>query len=141
MYKTKKEIEKWIKAFNAEQVERMKKDGYEGDELDEFERFRGGGEWSVEMVAPQALLDLLPEWESENWWEVGVVIDDDGEGICQDEEEALEEFEVKSIDDINPIFTRRFYELSLEEEEYWVSLEKEYAGKTGLPFEEIRGTN
>ena len=138
MYKTKKEIEKWIKAFNAEQVERMKKDGYEGDELDEFERFRGGGEWSVEMVAPQALLDLLPEWESENWWEVGVVIDDDGEGICQDEEEALEEFEVKSIDDINPIFTRRFYELSLEEEEYWVSLEKEYAGKTGLPYEEIR---
>ena len=138
MYKTKKEIEKWIKAFNAEQVERMKKDGYEGDELDEFERFRGGGEWSVEMVAPQALLDLLPEWESENWWEVGVVIDDDGEGICQDEEEALEEFEVESIDDINPIFTRRFYELSLEEEEYWVSLEKEYAGKTGLPYEEIR---
>ena len=26
MYKTKKEIEKWIKAFNPEQVERMRAD-------------------------------------------------------------------------------------------------------------------
>tara|TARA_B100000287_G_scaffold286851_1_gene270419 strand:- start:825 stop:1262 length:438 start_codon:yes stop_codon:yes gene_type:complete len=142
MYKTKKEIEKWIKAFNEEQVERMRADNYldyiDDDDLNGYERFRGGGEWSVELVAPQALLDLLPEWESQNWWEVPVVIDDDGEGICEDEEEALEEFEVESIDQINPIFARRFYDLSLDEEEYWVSLEKEYQGKTGLPFEEIR---
>ena len=137
MYKSKKEIEDWVKAFNKEQIKRMKEDKYEGYE-EESERFRGGGEWSVELTVPQAILDLLPEWESENWWEVDVVIDDDGEGICQTEEEALEEFEVESIDKINALFVRRFYQLSLDEEEWWVSLEKEIEGKTGRPFEEVR---
>ena len=142
MYKTKKEIEKWIKAFNPEQVERMRADNYldhidEGD-LNGSERFRGGGNWSVELVVPQALLDLLPEWESENWWEVGVVLDEDGEGIFESEQEALDEYGVKSIDEINAHFARRFYDVSLDEEEYWVSLEKEFEGKTGLPFEQIR---
>ncbi len=142
MYKTKKEIEKWIKAFNPEQVERMRADNYldhidEGD-LNGSERFRGGGNWSVELVAPQALLDLLPEWESENWWEVSVVMDEDGEGIFESEQEALDEYGVKSIDEINAHFARRFYDVSLDEEEYWVSLEKEFEGETGLPFEQIR---
>ena len=137
MYKSQKDIDDWIKAFNKEQIKRMKEDKYEGYE-EESERFRGGGEWSVELTVPQAILDLLPEWESENWWEVDVVIDDDGEGICQTEEEALEEFEVESIDKINALFVRRFYQLSLDEEEWWVSLEKEIEGKTGRPFEEVR---
>ena len=142
MYKTKKEIEKWIKAFNPEQVERMRADNYldhidEGD-LNGSERFRGGGNWSVELVVPQAVLDLLPEWESKNWWEVGVVMDEDGEGIFESEQEALDEYGVKSIDEINAHFARRFYDVSLDEEEYWVSLEKEFEGKTGLPFEQIR---
>ena len=82
MYKTKKEIEDWIKKFNPEQVERMRADNYLDpiveEDLNGSERFRGGGNWSVELVAPQALLDLLPEWESKNWWEVGVVMDEDG---------------------------------------------------------------
>ena len=142
MYKTKKEIEKWIKAFNPEQVERMRADNYldhiDDEDLNRRERFRGGGNWSVELVAPQALLDLLPEWESENWWEVGVVMDEDGEGIFESEQEALDEYGVKSIDEINAHFARRFYDVSLDEEEYWVSLEKEFEGKTGLPFEQIR---
>ena len=142
MYKTKKEIEKWIKAFNPEQVERMRADNYldhiDAGDLHGNERFRGGGNWSVELVAPQALLDLLPEWESENWWKVGVVMDEDGEGIFESEQEALDEYGVKSIDDINAHFARRFYDVSLDEEEYWVSLEKEFEGKTGLPFEQIR---
>jgi len=137
MYKSQKDIDDWIKAFNKEQIKRMKEDKYEGYE-EEYQRFRGGGEWSVELTVPQAILDLLPEWESENWWEVDVVIDDDGEGICQTEEEALEEFEVESIDKINALFVRRFYQLSLDEEEWWVSLEKEIEGKTGRPFEEVR---
>ena len=142
MYKTKKEIEKWIKAFNPEQVERMRADNYL-DHIDEkdlhgSERFRDGGNWSVELVAPQALLDLLPEWESENWWKVGVVMDEDGEGIFESEQEALDEYGVKSIDEINAHFARRLYDVSLDEEEYWVSLEKEFEGKTGLPFEQIR---
>ena len=142
MYKTKKEIEKWIKAFNPEQVERMRADNYldhiDEEDLHGSERFRDGGNWSVELVAPQALLDLLPEWESNNWWEVGVVMDEDGEGIFESEQEALDEYGVKSIDEINAHFARRFYDVSLDEEEYWVSLEKEFEGKTGLPFEQIR---
>ena len=142
MYKTKKEIEDWIKKFNPEQVERMRADNYldhiDDDDLNGCERFKDGGEWSVELIAPQALLDLLPEWESQTWWEIGIVIDDAGEGIFESEQEALDEDGVKSIDEINAHFARRFYEVSLDEEEYWVSLEKEYAGTTGLPFEEIR---
>ena len=142
MYKTKKEIEKWIKAFNPEQVGRMRADNYldhiDEEDLHGSERFRDGGNWSVELVAPQALLDLLPEWESKNWWEVGVVMDEDGEGIFESEQEALDEYGVKSIDEINAHFARRFYDVSLDEEEYWVSLEKEFEGKTGLPFEQIR---
>ncbi len=71
MYKTKNEIEVWIKAFNPRQVERMRADNYleyiDDDDLNGNNRFRNGGEWSVELVAPQALLDLLPEWESKNW--------------------------------------------------------------------------
>ena len=142
MYKTKKEIEDWIKKFNPEQVERMRADNYldhiDAGDLNGSERFRGGGNWSVELVVPQALLDLLPEWESENWWEVSVVMDKDGEGIFESEQEALDEYGVKSIDEINAHFARRFYDVPLAEEEYWVSLEKEFEGKTGLPFEQIR---
>ena len=142
MYKTKKEIEKWIHAFNPEQVERMRADNYldcidEGD-LNGSERFRGGGNWSVELFAPQALLALLPEWESKNWWEVSVVIDDEGEGVFDSEQEALDEYGVKSIDEINAHFARRFYDVSLDEEEWWISLEKEIEGKSGLPFEQFR---
>ncbi|WP_269608943.1 hypothetical protein [Prochlorococcus marinus] len=142
MYKNKKEIEKWIKAFNPEQVERMRVDNYldhidEGD-INGSKRFRGGGNWSVELVVPQAVLDLLPEWESKNWWQVGVVMDEDGEGIFKSEQKALDEYGVKSIDEINAHFARRFYDLSLDEEEWWISLEKEFEGKTGLPFEQIR---
>ena len=142
MYKTKNEIEKWIKIFNPEQVERMRADNYldhiDDEDLNGCERFKGAGEWSVELVAPQALLDLLPKWESKNWWEVGIVIDEYGDGVFASEQEALDEYGVKNIDEINAHFARRFYDVSLDEEEYWVSLEKQFEGKTGLPFEEFR---
>ena len=142
MYKTKKEIEDWIKKFNPEQVERMRADNYldhiNNDDLDGKERFRGRGNWSVELVVPQALLDLLPEWESKHWWEVSVVIDAEGEGVFEAEQEALDEYGVNSIDEINAHFARRFYDISLDEEEWWVSLEKELEGQTGLPFEQFR---
>ncbi len=65
-------------------------------------------------------------------------MDEDGEGIFKSEQEALDEYGVKSIDEINAHFARRFYDVSLDEEEYWVLLEKEFEGKTGLPFEQIR---
>ena len=123
MYKTKKEIEKWIRSFNREQVERLKADNYldhiHDKDLDGFERFRRGGNWSVELVVPWALLDLLPEWESRNWWEVNLLMNDYGEGIFESEQEALDEYVVESIDEINPHFARRFYDLSLDEEEWW----------------------
>ena len=60
MYKTKKEIEKWIKAFNPEQVERMRVDNYldhiDDEDLNGSEGFRGGENWSVELLAPKALV-------------------------------------------------------------------------------------
>ena len=72
MYKTKKEIEKWIKSFNSEQVLRLRLDNYldyiDDKDLDGCERFIGGGNWSVEFACPKALLDLLPECERRNWW-------------------------------------------------------------------------
>ena len=142
MYKTKKEIEDWIKKFNPEQVERMRADNYldhiNDDDLDGNQRFRDCGNWSVELVAPQGLLDLLPEWESKNWWEVSVVIDGEGEGVFDSEQEALDEYGVKSIDEVNAHFVRRFYDVSLDEEEWWISLEKKIEDKTGLPFEQFR---
>ena len=46
----KKEIEDWIKAFNQRQIERMKEDDYEDYIDNECERFRGGGEWSIEIT-------------------------------------------------------------------------------------------
>jgi len=137
MYKSKKEIHDWVKAFNEREIKRLKKDDYWDEVKDQSDRFRGGGEWSTEITVPQAILDLLPEWETENWWGVPVVIDDDGEGICQDEEEACEEYGVKDVDEINQLFCRRFYEMTSEEEQWWQSLEEEIKGKTGQPFEEV----
>ena len=136
MYKSQKDIDDWVKDFNKREVKRMKKDKYEGyEDLN----FRGGGEWGLEVFVPQAVLDLLPEEERENWWEVDVVIDSDGQGLCQDEEEACEEFGVKDVDDINAIFCRRFYSgMSEEDQDWWSSLEVEIKGKTGQPFEEVR---
>ena len=83
MYKTKKEIEQWIKAFNLEQVERMRADNYleliDDEDFNGCARFRGGGNWSVELVVPEALFDLLPEWESKNWWEIDLLMNEHGE--------------------------------------------------------------
>ena len=61
---------------------------------------------------------MLPDWESKNWWEVNVVIDGEGEGVFNSEQEALDEYGVKSIDEINAHFARRFYDVSLDEEEW-----------------------
>ena len=99
MYKTKNEIEQWIKKFNPEQVERMRVDNYfdhiNDNDLDGCERFRADGNWSVELVVPQALLDLLPKWESKNWWKADLLTNVYGEGIFELEKEALDEYGVK----------------------------------------------
>ena len=100
----------------------MKADNYldciADDDLNGNKRFKSYGEQSVELVAPQALLDLLPAWESKNQWEVDIVVDDNGEGIFESEKETLDEYGVKSIDEINAHFARRFYDVSLDDEEY-----------------------
>ncbi len=53
--------------FKLEQVERMRADNnldhIDDNNLDRCERFIGGRNWSVEVVAPQAVLHLIPEWE------------------------------------------------------------------------------
>ena len=59
----------------------MREDNYlddiDDEDLDGYKRFKGDGNWSVELIVPQALLDLLPEWKSKNWCEVGLLINDD----------------------------------------------------------------
>ena len=124
MGKTKKEIEEWLKVFSKQQEERI-----ENDE-----------EWNYELYVPEAILDLLPEWERETWTEVDWMMDDEGIGIFEDAtlEEGLEEYGVESIDELNAIYQKRFYGITDEETDWWISLEKEIEGKTGLPFEEIR---
>ena len=124
MGKTKKEIEEWLKVFSKQQRERI-----ENDE-----------EWNYELYVPEAILDLLPEWERETWTEVDWMIDGEGIGIFEDAtlEEGLEEYGVESIDELNAIYQKRFYAITDEETDWWLSLEKEIQGKTGLPFEEIR---
>jgi len=47
---------------------------------------------------------------------VDLVIDDK-EVIFKSEQEALDEYGVKNIEEINAHFARRFYEVSLDEEE------------------------
>ena len=120
----------------------MRADNYldhiDNKDLNGSERFRSGGNWPVEFNVPRALLDLLREWERENRKEIGIVMDDEGEGVFESEQEALDQYGVKSMVYINAHFARRFYDLSLDEEEWWISLEKEIEGKTGLPFEQFR---
>ena len=115
MYKSKKEIHDWVKTFNEREVKRLKKDDYWDEVKYQSKRFRGSGEWTLDIVVPQAILDLPPEWESENWWGTGIVIDEDGKAICDEGKEACEEYGVKDVDDINPIFARRFYMMRGEE--------------------------
>tara|TARA_Y100001968_G_C19362795_1_gene720744 strand:- start:755 stop:931 length:177 start_codon:yes stop_codon:yes gene_type:complete len=45
-------------------------------------------------------------------------------GVFESEREALDEYGMKSMDEINKHFERRFYELSLNEEKWRISLEK-----------------
>ena len=60
MMKTKKVIEDWIKKFNLEQLERMRADNYmdhiDDEDLNVSEGFRGGENWSVELLAPKAIV-------------------------------------------------------------------------------------
>ena len=35
-------------------------------DLDGYERFGGGGNWSTMPVFPKSVVDLLSKWESEN---------------------------------------------------------------------------
>ena len=139
MYKSQKDIDDWVRAFNKREIKRMTKDDPKNPASYEDLDFRGGGEWGLEVFVPQAILDLLPEEERENWWEVDPVIDEDGQGFCQDEEEMCEEYGLKEPDDMNPVFCRRFYTgLPPEDQDWWSSLEVEIKGKTGQPFEEVR---
>ena len=123
MAKTKKEIEEWLKDFSKKQKE----------------NYEEGEEWNYEMYVPEAILNLLPEWERGTWDEVDWMIDDEGIGVFEEYtlEKGLEEYGVESIDDLNKIYWKRFYGITNDESEWWLSFEKEIQGKTGLPFEEI----
>ncbi len=68
----------------------MREDNYlddiDDEDLDGYKRFKGDGNWSVELIVPQALLDLLPEWKSKNWCEVDLLINDDGEEMFESQQ-------------------------------------------------------
>ena len=119
----KNEIEDWLKGFSKQQEENKE----------------NGEEWNYEMYVPEAILDLLPEWERETWTEVDWMIDDEGIGLLEEDtlEGELEDYGVESIDDLNKIYWKRFYGITGDESDWWLSLEEEIQGKTGLPFEEI----
>ena len=107
MVKTKKEIEEWLKGFSKKQEENK-----ENDE-----------EWNYEMYVPEAILNLLPEWERETWTEVDWMIDDEGIGLLEEDtlEGELEDYGVESIDDLNKIYWKRFYGITGDESDWWLS--------------------
>ena len=51
--------------------------------------------------------------------------------------DANEQYGVDSVDDLNDCLVKKFYCMNYEEDTWWMSLEKEIRGKTGLPFEEV----
>jgi len=146
----KKEVEVFIRKLNQSQVERMRRDEYDEyldeDDLDGCERFRGGGEWSIELTIPKPILDLLPEDEKDNWWQVPWIIEGDdchSEGLCWEEdgnaktEFGVEDKDLETIDETCPLFCRRYYEFDDEQTKWWENLEKEYRDKIDLPFDEV----
>jgi len=41
------------------------------------------------------------------------------------------------LDDLNECYYKQFYCLNQAEYDWWISLEEQIKGKTGLPFEEV----
>ena len=61
----------------------------------------------------------------------------DYEEIKLDDEDAKEQYGVDSVDDLNECYYKQFYCLNQAEYDWWISLEEQIKGKTGLPFEEV----
>ena len=88
MYTTKKEIDKWIKLLNSEQVEMLRLDNYldkiYDEDLDGCERFRGGkiNHWNL-WFQKHSL--STPRMGKQNGREVDLLINDDVEGNFESE--------------------------------------------------------
>mgnify|MGYP001358917897 CR=1 FL=1 len=146
MAKTKKEIEEWLKVFYRRQKERQIEDDVweEGRGSEEYEFFvRSCYENNFTIYIPEAIYDLLPDWDWD-WEGCDWVMDSNSglgllgvEGEEYADEDAKEQYGVDSVDDLNTCIYKRFYCLRSSEYDWWVSLEEEIKGKTGLPFEEV----
>ncbi len=144
MAKTKQEIEEWLKVFYQRQVKRLEEDEMEKDSeyyIDEDGSVTTSSANYI-IYVPEAILDLLPDWEY-GWEGCDWVMDSEGIGLLGIEgeeyadEDAKEQYGVDSVDDLNSCHYKQFYCMRQSEYDWWVSLEEEIKGKTGLPFEEV----
>ena len=144
MAKTKKEIEEWLKDFYKRQLKIIEKDDVweEGFEMNGESITATYYGYNI-IYIPQAIYDLLPEWEQLTWDYCSWICDDEGIGMLGAEgeeyadEEAKEEFGVDSVDDLNDCIMKKFYSLSQEDQRFWFDLGDQIKGTTGLPFEEM----
>ena len=146
MVRTEQEIENQLKDFYKRLRQRMKDDDV-FDKYDTSEEFAvtGDYEWQVCVYIPEAVYDLLPEWEKSGWEECDYVMDDYGVGFLgieggeeEAEEEAKEKYGVDSVDELNDILYKRFYSFNAPEDyAFWDAFDKEIEGKTGLPNETV----
>ena len=147
MARTKKEIENQLKDFYKRLRQRLK-DQDVFDEYNTSEEFTVTGNYESNYIVyiPEAVYDLLPDWER-GWEGCEYVMNDEGVGLLGIEdfddanEQAKEIYGVDSIDDLNPIYFKTFYsfDYDFEPDDYswWESLGDEIKGKTGLPNESV----
>ena len=142
MARTKQEIESQLKDFYKRLRQRMK-DADVFDEYDTSEEFTVTGDYDYEVIVyiPEAVYDLLPEWEE--GWEGCDYVNSYGVGFLSVEgedpdEQANEMYGVDSVDELNDIYYKRFYSFNPPEDyAFWDAFDKDIEGKTGLPNERV----
>ena len=142
MARTKQEIEEQLKEFYKRLRQRMK-DADVFDEYDTSEEFTVTGEYEYEVIVyiPEAVYNLLPEWEE--GWEGCDYVNSYGVGFLgiedfdDPDEQAKEMYGVDSVDELNDILYKRFYRFESEDYAFWDAFDKEIEGKTGLPNERV----
>ena len=143
MARTKQEIEEQLKEFYKRLRQRMK-DADVFDEYDTSEEFTVTGDYEYEVIVyiPEAVYNLLPEWEE--GWEGCDYVNNYGVGFLgiedfdDPDEQAKEMYGVDSVDELNDIYYKRFYSFNPPEDyAFWDAFDKDIEGKTGLPNERV----
>ena len=143
MGRKKKEIENQLKDFYKRLKIRME----ENDVLEEYDTTEeytvtGDYEWQVCVYIPEAIYELLPDWEK-GWDKCEYTNNDYGIGFLgveeedDPDEEANELYGVNSVDELNDIYYKVFFAFEQKDYRWWISLGDEIKGKTGLPNERV----